>query len=387
MRPPPRRRKSVLLALDWYVHEINVGVAKYAHDAGWILQDSSAHTHSIPLGWNGDGIITQITSLCAPIMQYIEQSNLPVVILDNHFPEMRYPRVLADNIEIGRLAAEELLSAGHEHFAFYALELNAPVVKERMKGFRDHILAAGRNFSLLDYGPHWNRPNALQLALPWLGRELKKLPKPLGAMAQHDGDSNIIVQACLEAGIKVPDEVAVIGVDNDPIYSELGPIPLTSVISNRELMGYKGAELLDGLMRGIAPPSNPILIRPGGIKIRQSSSMLATNDRALRRALEFINEHLSESMQIDDIVSFAGASRRSLYLKFSRVLGRSIQQEITRRRINRAKVFLADEKLKLEYIAHECGFEDASRFSKVFKMVEGVSPSTLRQRSRVTNQD
>ena len=305
-----------------------------------------------------------------------------MVNLSDQLPELPYPRVLPDNDAIGRVAAQEFLSRGFEHFAFLVLGSDAPVVQERMGGFRSLAEQEGKRFYAIDFTPHWQDAQAYNNLLPWLGRQLKKLPKPLAVMAQYDAEANYVVRACLDAGIEVPDQVAVIGVDNDLIYSELGPVPLTSVVSNREALGYEGAALLDHLMQGGRASEHPKRIAPSGLVLRRSSDVFTVEDEHLRRALNFIARHLSEPFTVDDVVGVSGASRRSLYNKFNGYLGHSIQREIMRQRLNMAKQLLRNTREKVQSVAEDCGFEDGMKLTKAFRSYEGVTPSQIRVQQR-----
>lgn len=373
-----RHRPSVLLAMGWYVHEINVGVARYARHAGWLLEDLASHSGIIDPDWRGDGIITLVESIHSPLSDFLEKAKVPVVNLTGNLPELSYPRVLQDNHAIGRVAAEEMIGRGFRNLAFFTVDHSVPVVVERMNGFREAALAAGCTFQVIDYTGSIKRKGREEM-IRWLANKLVKLPKPLGTMAQFDAEANIIVQACYLSGLQVPDQVAVVGVDNDPIYSELGPLPLTSVVSNRELLGYRGAELLDHLMLGGKAPEQSMRVPTGGIVVRQSTDIFATVDQGLSKALRFIKQNVTGPMCVDDVARASGVSRRALYEKFSRHLGRSIQSEIVRQRLNLAKNLLTSTDLKLDAIACNCGFDGASSFSKIFRTNEGFSPSAYRE--------
>ncbi len=375
-------RPNVLLAMGWFVHEINIGVARYARGAGWILEDLASHSGVIEPHWAGDGIITLVENIDSPLIGFLEKAAVPVVDLTGQLPHLAYPRVLPDNHAIGRLAAEELAGRGFKHTAFFTFDREAPVVAERMAGFRESALAAGCTFHLLDYTGHLGEAGDRPSMIRWLAAELRKLPQPLGAMAQFDAEANLIVQACLQAGLHIPEQIAVVGVDNDPIYSELGPVPLTSVISNRELLGFRGAELLDHLMRGGPPPAAPVRVPPGGIVVRRSTDIFATDDEGVAKALRFIKENAASPLTIDAIVRASGVSRRALYSKFAKVLGRSIQAEIVRQRLNLAKNLLSSTDEKLDSIAYDSGFDGASSLSKAFRAHEGMPPSVYREKHR-----
>lgn len=378
-----QNRRSVLLAMGFYVHEINMGVAAYAREHGWILQDITSRSGVMPHGWKGNGIITLLPDWeHRRLIESVLSAGVPVVNLSDQLPELPFPRVLPDNHAIGRVAAEELLSRGFRHFAFFMLNHNAPVERERMEGFRDTVLAQGKNLNLLDYTTMRIDADADKALVERLGRDLKKLPVPVGVMAQYDADANEVVYACMDAGLKVPEEVAVIGVDNDPIYAELGPVPLSSVMSCREILGYRGAELLDRLMDGEAPPDKAIRIPPAGVVVRQSSDIFAIEDSAIKKALDFIANNLGCKISIKDIVAASGVSRRSLYDKFQKQLGRSIHKEIQRQRTNKAGQLLAGTDCKMQKIAEVCGFAWAEDFSKIFKRAAGMSPSNYRAAHR-----
>lgn len=253
-----RRRPSVLVALGWYVHEIVVGITKYAREANWIVDDLPSHHGDLSSVWAGDGIITLVTSRehHRALIDLIRRSGRPVVDLSDQLPELPFARVLPDNEAIGRMAADHFIARGFEHYAFFTVDSRAPVVRERLGGFKRRVEEAGREFHLLDFSKQLSQVGGANGVLPLLARKLKQLPKPLATMAQYDREALDIIRAAQMARLMVPNQVAVVGVDNDPIYCELGAMPLSSVVSNREMVGYRGAQLLDRLMRGGAPPQS-----------------------------------------------------------------------------------------------------------------------------------
>ena len=372
-----QKRKTVLLALGWYVHEIDMGVARYAKEHGWILDDIACHAGELP-SWKIDGVITLFADPSQKkLINFVQNSHVPVVALSDQVPEIKIPRVLPDNEAIGQTAAKELLSRGFEHFAFLVLDNAAPVVQERMKGFRDTVVVAGKSFTAIDYTGCWTKTDAHDRFLKWMAAEIKKQPKPLAMMAQYDAEANYIVRSCLDAGIHIPMEVAVVGVDNDPIYSELGPIPLTSVVSNREQLGYEGAAMLDQLMNRKKVKS-PVRIPPSGIILRQSSDVFAAKDHAIAKALNYIAHHLAESFTLEKLARESGVSRRGLYNKFNHYLGRSLHQEIIRQRLSKARQMLQTTDENFSTIAEVCGFKDGMGLSKVFRLYEDTTPSQIR---------
>ena len=381
------KRKSVLLALGWNVYEINFGVAEYAKKAGWILNDIMCHLGRLPPLWQGDGIITLINPDTQPgLIQMIKDTRVPVVNLGNFRDDFISGWVLPNNEKIGAIAADHFLTRGFEHFAFSRLT-SLPVVTERLAGFRDAVLKAGKAF----YDIHWEtvpkRRRTEAYYLPWLGEQLRSLPKPVATMAQYDVDANDIVRAAHYAGLQVPDDVAVVGVDNDPVYSQLGPVPLSSVLSNRRLAGYRAAELLDQIMEGQPGGVQNVCIEPEGIAVRMSSDIIALNDPYAAKALRFIWEHFSEPITVNDIVANSGISRRGLYDRFVRSVGHPIHLELTRKRIDKAKQLLRDTDKKLHAIADASGLINAECLSKSFKRFCDTSPSIYRKTHRTAFAD
>ena len=202
-------------------------------------------------------------------------------------------------------------------------------------------------------------------------------------MAQYDGEANDVCRACESVGLRVPEDVAVVGVDNDPIYSQLGPVPLTSVESNRRLAAYRAAELLDRVMQGERWPEKILRIAPEGAVVRQSSDILAVEDLHVSKALRFIHGHFTRTITVDDIVQHSGISRRGLYNRFERIVGHPIYEELMKQRLDLAKRMLRETDHKLQLIADECGLVDAERLSKSFKRFCGLSPVEYRQTHRL----
>ena len=387
VQPP---RKKVLLAMEWYDHDINVGVMSYAHDAGWILDDSAAHTRClIPPGWKGDGIIALSSTETSPLAGFLRRARIPVVDLSPGTSNSRFSHVKPDNVAIGRTAGEEMLGRGFVRFGFF-VTADAAVVLERMQGFRSTVDRPGLDFHVLDYSEMYCR-HEFHAIIPRLGRHLKKLPKPIAIMAQFDADANVVVRACLDAGLRVPEDVAVIGVDNDPIHCRLGLVPLSSVVSNLEQVGYRGAQVLDSMMNGEPRPKEPILIAPGGVVVRRSTDVLAAEDNAVSRALAFIAGHLQDRIPVKDIVAASGVSRSVLFAKFAKQLGHSVHQELLRQRVAKAKIMLSTTDEKTSIVAAKCGLAGHKGLWSAFRCIEGMTPSQfkvseqLRQKHRKRN--
>ena len=375
----PGERPQVLLALEWYVHEINLGVAQYAHEHKWILHDSLGHTlHRIPDALRFDGILTLLSYPDHFITrEIVAKAKVPVVDMNGDLPNFKLPRVLTDNEAIGRLAAEHLIGRGFRHLVYYQTT-DVAVERERRDGFRKAVQATGREFILLSAVDAYRDSFTWINRLEWMRHELLKLPRPLGLMSQYDRSANEICMACGRAGLRVPEDVAIVGVDNDPIAAELGEIPLTSVDSNHRSQGYEGAALLDRLMRGEKPPDAPLRVPPKGLVVRQSTDILMMEDPAVAAALRHINAHFREHLTVGDIARAAGISRRSLYRIFEENVGRSVAEEIERLRVSTSQQMLTSTDMKVSTIANEAGFSSSGRMAAAFIRQFGKRPSEFR---------
>lgn len=374
------RRFVVYLLMDWYEHEINRGVSDYARQANWILEDASAHATRLNPEWTGNGIIVLgIRRNDRVKIDFIRKRKIPAVDLINESDELILPRVLPDNYAIGKTAAEHFLSRGFENLAYYQA-FNANVERERMQGFHETVVAAGKRFFHVDLSKHPRLKGNKRISR--LGEKLKKLPKPIGIMGQYDYSAKELIYACEAANISVPEQVAVVGADNDPISCELGPVTLTSVDSNLYGRGWEAAALLDRLMKGEAPPDEPIRIPPKGIIVRQSSDILAVGNPSVAKALRFIWANLNRNIKTNDVVKASGVSRTMLYTLFKKHLRTSLKDVILTERINRVKELLVKTDEKLDVLAVETGFLNGNRLSKTFKRQIGLSPYSFRKKEK-----
>jgi LacI family transcriptional regulator len=227
---------------------------------------------------------------------------------------------------------------------------------------------------------HW--PNWIEdweqeqrILLAWL----KSLPKPVGLMACNDICGREVLQACAAAGLRVPDDVAVVGVDNDELMCELSSPPLSSIALDVEKAGYEAARLLDSLMSGHLAEERVVQVEPVYVVTRQSSEIMAPDDPCVATALQYIKTHAGQPIGVSHVVEQTNASRRTLERRFSRALGRSISSEITQRRLERAKRLLLETDLPSYRVAAAAGFGTIKTFNRVFRRALGVSPRRFRQ--------
>jgi LacI family transcriptional regulator len=196
--------------------------------------------------------------------------------------------------------------------------------------------------------------------------------------AANDEQALDVLDSCERARLAVPEQVAIIGAENYLLAPDAMQTPISSVDTNLETLGYRGAELLEELMRGKRPPSTPIRVPAAGIVTRKSSDLLAVNHKGVANSLRFIWEHAHEPISVKDLVSVAAMSRRGLHKAFLEAVGRTPGQELQRIRIERAKRLLTEGDNKIEVVANMCGYQSANSFCVAFKQATKMSPKQFR---------
>lgn len=326
--------------------------------------------------WRGDGIIARVQN--RSIADLVRQTGLPVVDVLGLVPEAGIPLVHVDDREIARLAAEHLRERGFRHFGFYGLSAENWSARRR-DWFRDCLGDPGRALAVIEQ-PRHDRSEA-----SWDDREnelaqwIQRLPKPAGVMVCSDQRGLDFLEACRRAGVAVPDEVAVVGVDNDEALCEIANPPLSSVWPAHNQVGYEAAALLDRLMSGAPAPAEAILIAPGGVKTRQSSDVLAVEDRNLARALQVIRARACTGLNVDEVAEAAGLSRSVLQRRFREVLAKTVHEAILDMRLKRACELLTETELPLIDIAEQAGFKHQEYLGAVFRAHLGKTPAQFRR--------
>lgn len=374
-----RKHKRVLLALGWYDYRLHRGIEKYAQEHEWSVSANLAREKVIPWGWEGDGILAWLGAW-DELAEFVEQENKPTVDFSFRRPHLQFPRVLEDHAHAAQLVAEHFLARGFANFAYYSDTANWSY-DERGLGFSAALKRAGHPYVWLQ----WHQSPAFQTdreqwrrRRAWLAVQLKKLSKPLAVFAANDQQAVDVLESCEIAGLLVPDDVAIVGAENYLLAPDAMHTPISSVDTNLELLGYRGAELLDELMLGRRPPKNPVRVPAACVIVRKSSDLLAVKHRGVARSLRFIWEHCHEPISVKDLVSVAAMSRRGLHKAFVEQLGRTPGQELHRVRIERARKLLTGSNHKMEVLAGMCGYQSANSFCVAFKQATGMSPKQFR---------
>ena len=307
----------------------------------------------------------------------------PLVNVSAVQPGLPFPRVGADNHSIGKLAAEHFLERGLRHFGFVGHPRWLFSV-EREEGFRHAITEAGyETASFHDtaqgpfdpFGQHWPLNRRVQ-------RWLQRLPKPVGVFAPSDLWGLTLTETCRQVDLRVPEEVALLGVDNDDLHCELARPPLSSIVLPSERIGMEAASVLDRMLSGKRAPTKPILLLPHGVMVRGSSDVLAIDDAEVVAAARFISSHGHEPLRVADVLKQVPVARRSLERRFRKELGRGISKEIRRVHMDRAKRLLTETDLPIALVATQSGFSAFRQMAVVIRQETGQSPTAYRRSMR-----
>jgi LacI family transcriptional regulator len=382
----PRGRRQVALLIETsnaYARGLLQGVVHYIREhQPWsfhlVEQGRGGDPPAWLERWHGDGIIARIET--PRIARAVVRAGVPAVDVSAARLVPELPWVETDDEHIARLAAGHLLERGFKQFG-YCGDARFNWSTWREKHFCAQVQAAGATVHCFRAADDASGGDvAAQVAE--LARWLRGLPKPIGIMACYDIRGQQILDACRSAGLAVPGEVAVIGVDNDELLCDLASPPLSSVVPNAHRAGYEAAALLDRMMAGKRVPAVARLIAPLGVAPRQSTDVLAIDDRDVARAVQFIREHACDGINVSDVLRVVPLSRRVLEQRFQRLLGHTPRQEILHVRLGRVRQLLTETDLPLYLIAERTGFEHVEYLSVVFKREMGKTPSSFRISAR-----
>ncbi len=364
-----------------YGRDVLLGIVRYlkTHETWSVFLEQRSLEDSPPQWlntWQGDGIISRATT--PGLLAAVESTGVPLVELTDRHHKNAWPRVLADDQAIGRVGAEHLLERGFPSFAFCGFEGEA-WSKRRERAFCEVIESQGYTVDV--YESAWKGPSAL----PWeAGQQdligwIESLSKPIGVMTCNDVRGQHLLDACAVINVAVPEELAVIGCDNDDLLCQLCNPPLSSVKPSPERLGYEAAEVLSRLMAGESIEDYEMLIAPLGIATRQSTDVSAIEDSDVASAVRYIRENACNGISVADVLKQVPMSRSALERRFRKYLNRSLQKEIRTVQIKRIRELLAETDLSLERIATLCGFEHPEYMHVVFKREVGQTPGQFRR--------
>jgi LacI family transcriptional regulator len=380
MNQPPRVALLIETSVI-YGRRILSGIAGYlrSHHRWSVFleqQELGARPPASLFSGKWDGILSRPTE--PKLARLFRKMRVPVVDLNDLYEDLGLPWVGSDHLGIGSLGASHLLERGYRHFAFVGFT-GERWATQRRDGFRSTVEAKGFPVSVCE--SPWRGPNVphWDTDLGDIVRWLRGLPQPLGLMACNDVRGLHVLDACSRLGVLVPEQIAVVGVDNEEILCELCTPPLSSVEPDPERIGYAAAELLDALMAGRSPQSKRLLIGPVGVKARRSTESLAIEDPIVVGALRFIREQALFGCNVDDVLGQVHVSRSVLERRFREQLKRTPQEEIRAVQLGRVKQLLCETDSTLEHIAELSGFKHPEYLSVAFKRTTGLTPGQYRR--------
>jgi LacI family transcriptional regulator len=360
------------------------GIVRYQREHGpWSLYFKPHGLGQPPpdwlASWRGDGILARINDRA--MADAVLRTKVPAIDLRSSLGDIGLPIVGIENRDVVKLAVEHFIERGFRHFGFCGTPYGEHRYQdERSDRFAAMLKARGRACDV------YRHPGSA--ALSWdeeqehIAQWLRKLPKPVAVMTCHDDRGQQVLDACLRAELTVPDDVAILGVDNDEFLCNLSTPPLTSIDVDSERIGYEAAALLDRMMRGAKPPKRPRLFPPRGIVVRKSTDITAIGDPHVAKTARLIRDHALAGRKIEDLMQEVPVSRSALFRRFKEHLGRSPKKEATRVRLERAKELLRETTLSVAQIAERVGYAEAKYFIAVFHRAVGTTPLRYRRESK-----
>jgi LacI family transcriptional regulator len=372
----PGNSTEIALLIDYnsnFYRKIVSGVARFSKVRGWRFFT----TRGVPQmtveqlnEWQGAGVIGRLEPA---VISLLREKGIPAVNIKSDYLNMPIASVLMDNDRIGRDAAEYLFSKGIRRFASTAWSIKGHSGALKQKGFVDTIEELGCEVVILE-----TREDIENIA------KLIPLEKgqPVGVFAAEDFLGRMVIESAQDAGLSVPEDVAVLGTDNSPFICDMLSPTMSSMELGAERVGYQAAVVLDQLIEGQAVPLEPVLVAPERIEERRSTDILLMQDDLVAKALRFIQENAGEPIVVNNIVDELHCNRRVLEIRFRNQTGRTLHEEIRRSRIQRACKLLRETDMLIETLAEACGYSSRERFNASFRREIGKTPSVYRREYR-----
>jgi LacI family transcriptional regulator len=386
MPKPPLRIPRVALLIETtrsYTRDMLAGIRRYVAEHGpWSIFIELRALDSAPppwlARWDGDGLICR--TFTAEMAKAVKACGLPTVETRSSHLCPQAPFVGMDNSLVGRGVAQHFLTRGYRNFAAYSLDTER-FFEQRVQNFVAAVTEANCACTVLpesepDTVRDWEKSQRR------LSEWLVSLPKPVGIFAANDQLGVRLLDACQRAGIAVPEEVAVVGTENEETLCSLASPPLSSLRFDGQRVGYEAAQMLDKMMRGEKPKRMEVLVPPRGIVVRASSDDLVINDKVVQKAARMIREEAATGINVEQICHALHISRSSLERRMKVALGRTPKEEIQRMRFKQVERLLRETELTIESIAAQTGFTHSHYLQAAFKKYHGVTPGQWRAADR-----
>ncbi len=384
----PASIKRVAILVDTsttWGREVIAGVHRYSREhGGWQLFVEPRGVDQrrwLPTAWKGDGVIARVGF--TDLAKSLKLLKLPVVNVSGiTLPKVNFPRVISDQVAAANLAAEHLLARGFRNFAYFSL-LGLDYVAEHQQAFLDALRRSGQRCEVFGVEPQFGAEPDWNLDMKRVGKWLMGLPKPLAVFTWNSISARELIYACMQTGLAVPEDVAVLSGSDDDLFCEVTPVPISAVQLGCELIGYRAAAQLNQMMGQSAKilPAE-VLIPPQGVVERRSTDTLAMEDAAMVKALRYIRENPARVMSVTDVALQSGLCRRALEQRFQQLLERSPAAEIRRVRIEHAINLLQRTNLSVATVAERSGFSSAEYMASVFRSQLSVAPLYYRKQNQ-----
>jgi LacI family transcriptional regulator len=377
---PPAVAVLVDTATGWGRRLIR-GVTRYSIQNGpwhlWIETRGPHDSMVLPEDWDGQGVIARVTT--EEMANLLKKSKVRVINVSSiQVPGADFPRVLLDFDSIGSLAASHFVDIGYRRCAFVG-PMDLPHVRVRYEAFKRHIVALGGSCEVFDYPLSLLSSRRSFSKHSEMSRWLKAVPKPIGVFSWSTEWGLHLIDACRYHKVSVPDEVAVLGGDDDSLMAETAVPGLSAVVTRADRVGYVAAEMLNLLMQGRraeVPPETKISSEE--INVRGSTDALAIDDPELARAVIYMRRNAYRNLTIEEVASKVPMTRRSLERKFKRYFERSPFEELRRLRLARVRTLLVTTDYSIPEVAELSGFGDPEHLATTFRKVFDITPLKFR---------
>jgi len=384
---PSRGIRRIALIYDGkqpFDRKVMSGVARYMREGrefNIYIEENPISNQKLSYmnSWHGDGILADLD--CPGVASAVGRPGVPVVGFGCAWRprNLAVPYFCSDQSAVARIAADHLIERGFQHFAFCGFATNPchRWATERQNAFVTRIQSSGIFCHV--YRDSRKMPRRWDSVLDSVGSWVQSLPKPVGILATNDQRARDILDACQLHHLSVPDDVGVIGVDNDEFVRELSYPQLSSVEQNANRIGYEAIGLLDRMMAGEIHGERHFLIAPIGVRARRSTDVFATDDCLVAKTMGMIKSDAPDGISVRNLVNSLAVSRSSLEAHFKGATGRTIRATIRQVQLEQARSLMFNTTLAIKQIAAESGFKSVQHMTTLFRKAFGQTPARYRK--------
>lgn len=379
------RQKRVLIASDWQEEDMMLAIATEAMRLDWQILDRRFLHHLSPAEFNPDGVLCCVQEMpnFVPLLQKRGVPTVRIWRIPKYDPDNCMPTVGYDAAAIGKLVATHFLERGFRQvcrLSWFSKHADGPtdLISQSLEETLVQAEARYLGETHLPAIEADGRDDFNSAFKQWLDA----MPRPLGVLTSGDVLGGHVVAGCHEYGVAVPEEIAIMGLGNKRRWCKMSPCPLSSLDWNNAMRGREAVHLLQGLMDGKPAPHAPILVTPAGVVARKSTDILAVKDVAVAKAISFLWQHLSEPINVNDAAEATGLSRSTLERRFCKQIGRSVNEELLRKRLERCRELLLTTDLPMVEIAPRIGLLSKNYLHRAFRKHFDCSPKEFRNQHR-----